>query len=54
MNNLFKVILGIAAGFLIYYTLHVLIAVVSLAVCAVAVMLVIHAYKMSVTKKEKA
>ncbi len=45
MNNFFKIVLGIAAAILLYYTLHILVALVSLAVLAVAVALLVQGYK---------
>lgn len=45
MNNLFKVILALAAGFLLYYALHLLVALVSLAFCALLVAVLIRTYK---------
>ena len=45
MNNLFKVILALAAGFLLYYTLHLIVALLSLAFCALVVAVLYKAYQ---------
>ena len=54
MNNLFKVMLGIAVAIVLYYVLQVLIILFALAVCAGAIVLLAHGYKMYRTEQKKA
>ncbi|PSK94324.1 hypothetical protein [Taibaiella chishuiensis] len=45
MTHLFKVILALAAGILLYYTLHLIVALVSLVLCVLLVAVLFKAYK---------